>query len=579
MNKEILVRSIPRLGLILTAVLLLLSGCGGGSSPSPPVQPPSELSYTDGTAVYIKGTAITANIPTSTGGAVATYSASPALPAGLTLNPIAGVITGTPTAVTATANYTITGSNSAGSTTAILTITVNVPPLSADNINLIFVVSEDLAYQASGDVNPITANLTNQGLQRSLLMAPFLQQIVLGGQNVTGIYALEPMTHPQTTSNYPDMVALETIQQFAMLNQIALPNATDGLTQTTASSFPLNVSYAITFVPTSEIAAPLLFCYACPGLDFNDLDGDNESVLKGIIADGAPGFYVLSAPWEITSSMLAKINLDEGYQLSLPASYQGPNYIYAISIAPSAPSGSASLVTFNTNVNPPSTYPVLPSPGLVTTPCYAQTPFSIPTSGSIPPPSPSAGFNTNETVYFMRHAEAHPTATWEDGNYVAAGQWRALDLPNALQGKISPTQVYSIDPAQVAPSGHSYFSYVRPSLTVEPYAIANNLPMNLIADFGLLAPNASQLTSDFLFNCCALSGQSVLVAWEHDHIPTTVNALLKSYGSTLTAPAWPSDDYDTIWTVTLDAGGNLTVNNATCEGINSAQLPATAPQF
>ena len=82
--------------------------------------------------------------------------------------------------------------------------------LSPDNVNLIFVVSEDLAYQAPGDVNPSTANLTNRGLQRSLLMATFLQQHVLGTKNVTGVYVLEPMTHPQTTSNYPDMVAIET---------------------------------------------------------------------------------------------------------------------------------------------------------------------------------------------------------------------------------------------------------------------------------------------------------------------------------------------------------------------------------
>ena len=53
-------------------------------------------------------------------------------------------------------------------------------PLCAGNLNLIFVVSEDLTYQASGDVNPKTANLTNQGLQRSLLMATFLQQQVTG---------------------------------------------------------------------------------------------------------------------------------------------------------------------------------------------------------------------------------------------------------------------------------------------------------------------------------------------------------------------------------------------------------------
>ena len=114
----------------------------------------------------------------------------------------------------------------------------NPAPLSAGNLNLIFVVSPDLAYQASGDVNPSTANLTNQGLQRSLLMATFLQQQVLGTKNVTGIYALEPMTHLQTAGNYPDMAALETIQQFALLNQITLSSDLVGGTLYTGNNYP-----------------------------------------------------------------------------------------------------------------------------------------------------------------------------------------------------------------------------------------------------------------------------------------------------------------------------------------------------
>ena len=46
------------------------------------------------------------------------------------------------------------------------------------------------------------------------------------------------------------------------------------------------------------------------------------------------------------SSLLANINQQEGYNLTLPASYAGPNFIYAISITPS---GSASLVTYDSN--------------------------------------------------------------------------------------------------------------------------------------------------------------------------------------------------------------------------------------
>ena len=88
------------------------------------VQPPSALSYTTATAVYTQGTAITPNTPISAGGAVATYSVSPGLPAGLTLSTSTGVISGTPTAIGATASYMVTASNASGSATTSLTITV-----------------------------------------------------------------------------------------------------------------------------------------------------------------------------------------------------------------------------------------------------------------------------------------------------------------------------------------------------------------------------------------------------------------------------------------------------------------------
>src|ERR1035437_5743047 len=100
--------SIRWLGFSLTAVFLLLCGCGGGSSGGGSTQPPSALSYTSGTAVYTKGVPITANSPTSTGGAVTSYGVSPALPAGLSLSTSTGIISGTRTAVTATASYTVT---------------------------------------------------------------------------------------------------------------------------------------------------------------------------------------------------------------------------------------------------------------------------------------------------------------------------------------------------------------------------------------------------------------------------------------------------------------------------------------
>ncbi len=443
--------------------------------------------------------------------------------------------------------------------------------LSASNTNLIFVVSEDLAFQAPGDVNPNTANLTSQGLQRSLLTATFLQEQVLGRKNVSGIFVLEPMTHLQTANLYPDMVPLETIQQFAVLNQITLPTNV-GLGQFTAHSYPLNTAYLPGMPLPSGVSPPLLLCSVCQGIDFGDQGGDNEILVNTFLGEGVPGFYVFSAPWETVNSLLTNINQLKGYNLTLPTSYAGPNYIYAISATPSG----ATLVTYNTDLSPPSTYPTLPWQKRFNTACKVPTfHIAVTRSGGVP-----SNINTNETLYMVRHAEAHPTSFWEDGNYIGTGQWRALYLPIALQGKISPNQVYSIDPAQVLPAAHYAWSYVRPSLTIAPYAIANNLPYGLVTGFELFTPNSPQLASDFFFTGGQFNNQTVLMAWEHDHIPPTVNALIASYHSNApSAPDWPDDDYDTIWTVTLDGAGNLTVDNALCEGINSATLPATPPPF
>lgn len=86
---------------------------------------PTGLSYSSNPAVYTVGTAIPANTPTHSGGDIDSYSVSPALPSGLNLDPKSGIISGTPTAATAAANYTVTATNTAGNATASLSITVN----------------------------------------------------------------------------------------------------------------------------------------------------------------------------------------------------------------------------------------------------------------------------------------------------------------------------------------------------------------------------------------------------------------------------------------------------------------------
>jgi hypothetical protein len=103
---------------------------------------PDELSYLDSSVIYVTNEPITSNTPISDGGEITQYTVTPALPAGLALDPQTGVITGTPTAVAAPAVYTVTGSNSAGSIETQINLEVQAqvePP-------------EDLAYS---DLAPV----------------------------------------------------------------------------------------------------------------------------------------------------------------------------------------------------------------------------------------------------------------------------------------------------------------------------------------------------------------------------------------------------------------------------------------
>ncbi|MGA7710192.1 MAG: hypothetical protein WCD77_20570, partial [Acidobacteriaceae bacterium] len=378
----------------------------------------------------------------------------------------------------------------------------NPPALSGAHVNLIFVVSEDLAYQAPGDVSPTTGNLTGQGLARSLSLATFLKTNVLGSANVTGIYTLEQMTHLQTAAALPDMAAIGTIQQFAVMNQATLTIAPGSSVYYTGNSFPINGSYGTGPLP-SGVAFPFVPCASCQGLDFSDVGGNNEVMVSQLLSANVPGFYVFVAPWETIRQLMANVNTQQGFKLAVPTVYAGPNTLYAISIPPS---GSTNLAVYNTNANPLPVYPTLP-PGIVQTSTRGQAFFRLTVTGGVGGAVVPPGINTNETVYWIRHAEAHPDQDWDDGNFVAAGQWRALDLPISLKGKIHPNQVWSIDGAQVAPgttdaAGRQLWSYVRTDLTAEPYAIANNLPYNLAAGFEMLSQNPPQLcpqASDFFF--------------------------------------------------------------------------------
>ena len=93
---------------------------------------PSALSYSPNPVVVTVNTDNVSSTPTVTG-TVDSYSISPALPAGVTLNTTTGKISGIATVVSTQTDYTVTATNLGGSTNATFTLTVNPLPVITTN--------------------------------------------------------------------------------------------------------------------------------------------------------------------------------------------------------------------------------------------------------------------------------------------------------------------------------------------------------------------------------------------------------------------------------------------------------------
>ena len=88
---------------------------------------PTGLSYNGSLFTFTVGVPITSVNPTVTG-TPSSYSVSPSLPVGLAVNTTTGQLAGTPTAISASATYTVTATNAGGSTQTNFTVIVNAGP-------------------------------------------------------------------------------------------------------------------------------------------------------------------------------------------------------------------------------------------------------------------------------------------------------------------------------------------------------------------------------------------------------------------------------------------------------------------
>ncbi len=146
--------------LLLVSSLLIYIGC---SKPADEAKAPSAgLTYSVTSAVYTKDGAILPNTP-SVNGTGFTYTVSPALPNGLTLNPGTGVITGTPTAVQTSTSYTVTAANSSSSFSATISIIINY----SRPTRLSYLLSSAI-YTKDGEILTNTPTVNGSGITFSI---------------------------------------------------------------------------------------------------------------------------------------------------------------------------------------------------------------------------------------------------------------------------------------------------------------------------------------------------------------------------------------------------------------------------
>jgi len=367
------------------------------------------------------------------------------------------------------------------------------------------------------------ANLSITGYNHSLLFGQLLNKVTNG--HVNAIYSFMPES--QLINGFPNVAPLQTIQNYALLNSqgviVSLPGSAD------------------------EIASMI-----------NAIMGANNS-----------GNFIFTLPIDLINQTLDKLGTNPSLSFDYNQVTNSHNYV----ILSVHDLQQITATTYNDNLTAATTFPsVNVNANSV---CFESS-----VSFTFSPKDPAL-VNKDETVYFVRHAEAHPVPDFDNGDYVCQGQWRVIASPPILQAKIGklPDYVYSSDPSEAIEDTMEQ-DYIRPSLTVNPFTIYYNMQLSLVPASQFAWSDHDQM-AQYFFTDSKFDKKTLLVGWEHKNIDEAIKYLITDiYGQKLpdNFPSWDGKDYDTIWKVRINKEGDLTFSN-TCEGIATSSLPTSCPAF
>jgi hypothetical protein len=244
------------------------------------------ISYTGSPFVYTKGSAITSLTPSNSGGAINSCTSDNTLPAGLTLSSTC-VLSGTPTAVKAALDYTITATNANGSSSATINITVNDVAPAIDYIP----TSYSFTYTKGTAITPLTPN-NNGGAITGCTASPTLP----AGLSINATTC--------TISGTPSGIQGSTIYSITASNTGGSSSATITITVNdtapifsySGGPFSTTVNTALTTLTPTSTGGTITSCSASPGLP------GGVSLSNSCVISGTPTVVTAATNYTITGT-------------------------------------------------------------------------------------------------------------------------------------------------------------------------------------------------------------------------------------------------------------------------------------